>query len=160
MNAEDLGKKRQDAHPNGTPRYYDDPNVEDTIGVAGEIAFAKKYNLKIDDSIRPEGDGGVDFIVSIKCKDGIWRKYSIDIKVAQKAYNLFVKEHEIERCANILVLGHYKADKTIEFLGWETRSVMKTMPKKVFSSLGIVNYYKHRDDLRPMSKLDEILKNK
>ena len=36
----ELGKDRQNAHPEGTKRYYDDPNIEDTIGVAGELAFA------------------------------------------------------------------------------------------------------------------------
>jgi len=46
--AERLGKARQGAHPKGTPRLYDDPNTEDIIGVAGELAFAKIYGLEVD----------------------------------------------------------------------------------------------------------------
>ena len=150
-----IGEQRQSAHPQGTPRYYKDPNTEDTIGVAGELAFAKMYKLEIDDSIRPEGDAHVDFKVKINDSE-----VTIDVKTAQKAYNLLIKEWEIEDCANILVLAKYKSNEEIEFLGWETKDVMRIMPKKVFSSLGIKNYYRHWNQLRPMCQLDELLGKK
>jgi hypothetical protein len=152
MDAKDIGRQRQAAHPQGTPRYYDDPNTEDTIGVAGELAFAKKYGLEIDDSIRPEGDGHVDFKVNINGNE-----VTVDVKTAQKAYNLLVKEWEIKDCADILVLAERGPNDEIKFLGWETKDIMKVMPKKIFSSLGIVNYYRHRDKLRPMFQLDDLL---
>jgi hypothetical protein len=148
-----LGKKRQGAHPNGTERYYSNPNVEDTIGVAGEAAFARRYNLQIDKRILPEGDNHIDFIVDIN-----GNKVSIDVKTAQKAYNLLIKKWEIEKCADILVLAEIKNDN-INFLGWETKDVMKLMPTKVFSSLNIENYYRNREALRPMAQLDKLLTN-
>lgn len=148
-----LGEQRQNAHPNGTPRYYDNPNLEDTIGVRGEAAFAERYNLNVDKRILPQGDDHIDFIVEINNQ-----KVSIDIKTAQKAYNLLIKEWEIGKCADILVLCEYRNGKII-FLGWETREIMKLMPKKVFSRLNIKNYYRHRNDLRPMLQLDKLLLN-
>lgn len=146
-----LGEKRQNAHPNGTPRYYDDPNIEDTIGVRGEAAFAKRYNLNVDKRILPEGDDHIDFIVEVNNQ-----KVSIDLKTAQKAYNLLIKEWEIDKCADILVLAEY-TNGEINFLGWETKEIMKLMPKKVFSRLNIKNHYRHKNDLRPMSQLDRLL---
>ena len=151
IDVDSLGKKRQEAHPQGTPRYYDDPNKEDTIGVAGETAFAKRYGLDVDERILPEGDEHIDFIVKINNLD-----ITIDVKTAQKAYNLLIKEWEIKECADILVLAKYN-DGTIKFLGWETKEVMCLMPTKVFSSLGINNFYRHQSKLRPMEQLDEIL---
>ncbi len=146
-----LGKQRQDAHPNGTPRYYNDPNKEDTIGVAGESAFAKRYGLEIDKRILPEGDDHIDFIIKINNFNT-----TIDVKTAQKAYNLLIKEWEINKCADILVLAEYN-DGAIKFLGWETKEIMRLMPTKVFSSLNIKNFYRHRSQLRPMNQLDRIL---
>ena len=149
-----LGEQRQNAHPNGTPRYYKDPNVEDTIGVCGEAAFAKKYGLDIDKRILPEGDDHIDFTTKIN-----GTKVTIDIKTAQKAYNLLIKKWEIKKCADILVLAEYNNGE-VNFLGWETKDVMNMMPTKIFSSLGIENHYRHKSDLRPMSQLDKLLTKK
>ena len=54
------------------------------------------------------------------------------------------------------VLAEIKNDN-INFLGWETKDVMKLMPTKVFSSLNIENYYRNREVLRPMAQLDKLL---
>tara|TARA_R110000765_G_scaffold331200_4_gene422015 strand:+ start:387 stop:902 length:516 start_codon:yes stop_codon:yes gene_type:complete len=150
-----LGEERQNAHPKGTPRYYDNPNVEDTIGIAGELKFAERYGLKIDDSIRPDGDGHVDFMVGVTIKDKDYT-ISIDVKTAQKAYNLLIKDFEIAVCSDILVLAMYKEGE-VTLLGWETRPVMAKQPTKVFSSLGINNYYLSKSKLRTMEALDEIM---
>lgn len=144
---EDLGKKRQAAHPNGTRRFFDDPNIEDTIGVAGEAAFAQKYSLSLDESIRPDGDGHVDFVTPIG---------TIDVKTARKPFNLLIKEWEIERSADIIVLAKFNSVQDIVFLGWATRQEMATMPIKDFG-YGIRNYYRHASSLRPMSELDTML---
>jgi len=153
--AERLGKARQGAHPHGTPRLYEDPNVEDIMGVAGELAFAMRYNLEVDEEVRPEGDGHVDFWVKIND-----RMVSIDVKVARKPVNLLIKKWEINDMADIAVLGHYK-DKgdiaAIEFLGWETKDIMRLMPFKVWQPLGIEAYYRHSTQLRPMVQLDNLI---
>lgn len=150
-----LGIERQNAHPNGTPRYYADPNKEDIIGMAGELAFGKRYSLKVDKSIRPDGDGHVDFR-AVK-KNG--ETFTLDVKTAIKAYNLLIKEWEMDDCASVLVLAQYNpANEEVSFLGWQTKAFMRTMPKKVFSSLGIVNHFCHRDKLRSMEELDQLFK--
>ena len=142
-----LGIARQNAHPNGTPRYHKDPNLEDIIGMAGELAFGKRYSLNVDKSIRPNGDGHVDFRAIKNSGD----TFTIDIKTAIKAYNLLIKEWEIDKCASVLVLAQYDpANEEVSLLGWQTKRFMKTMPKQIFSSLGIVNYFCHRDKLRSM----------
>jgi len=150
--AERLGKARQGAHPKGTPRLYDDPNTEDIIGVAGELAFAKIYGLEVDREIRPEGDGCVDFWVDIN-----GNKVSIDVKVARKPMNLFIKEWLIHDMADIVVLGRYVSEKDIEFIGWETKGIMKLMPCKSFPPLNVGTYYRRASQLRPMCQLDKML---
>ena len=150
-----LGIARQNAHPNGTQRYYEDPNKEDIIGMAGELAFGKRYGLNVDKSIRPNGDGHVDFRVVMNNGN----TFTIDIKTAIKAYNLFIKEREINVCATVLVLAQYDpANEEVSFLGWRTKGFMKTMPKKVFSWLNIMNYYCPQNQLRSMEELDELFK--
>ena len=153
----ELGTARQNAHPNGTPRYYSNPNEEDTIGVAGELAFANKYGLKMDEAIRPNGDGHIDFKMQLILDDAI-KQITIDIKTAKKAYNLLIKDWEMEESSDILVLGRFNENETVDLLGWEYKSVMAKQPKKIFSSLGIVNHYKPVEKLRPMHELDVIMK--
>jgi hypothetical protein len=152
MDAIQIGKERQKAHPNGTQRYYKDENKEDIIGIAGEIAFGKRYSLTPDLEIKPQGDNHIDF--KIKINDDIVS--TIDVKTAQKAYNLLIKKWEINKCANILVLAQYIDVDNIKFLGWTTRQVMQKQPTKVFSSLNIENYYLHYTKLYEMKLLDAI----
>ena len=150
-----LGIARQNAHPNGTQRYYEDPNKEDIIGMAGELAFGKRYSLQVDKSIRPNGDGHVDFRVVMNNGN----TFTIDIKTAIKAYNLLIKEREINKCAIVLVLAQYDpANGEVCFLGWRTKGFMKTMPKKVFSFLGITSHFCPRDQLNSMEELDQLFK--
>jgi hypothetical protein len=150
LTTESLGKQRQAAHPRGTKRYYKDENVEDIIGITGEIKFGERYNLKPDLEIKPNGDGHVDFKVKFNDKTIV----TIDVKTAQKAYNLLVKEWEIDKCSDILVLCKYNGENNVEFLGWTTKKIMKEQPKKVFSSLNINNYYLHYTKLNKMEMLD------
>ena len=151
-----LAIARQNAHPTGSPRFYENPYTEHIIGMAGEIAFGKRYCLNVDKSIRPDGDGHVDFRAVMNNGKVI----TIDIKTAIKAYNLLIKEWEIDDCSLVLVLAQYDpANEEVSFLGWQTKGIMKTMPKKVFSPrLGIMNYYCQRDQLRSMEELDQLFK--
>lgn len=154
MNAKELGKQRQNAHPNGTKRYYKDENTEDIIGIAGEIAFANRYGLSPDLEIRPNGDNHIDFKIEIN--DSIVK--TIDVKTAQKAYNLLVKQWEMDKASDILVLAEYKNENCINFLGWTTKKIMKQQPIKIFSSLGIKNYFLHKNKLNKMEELDLVFK--
>lgn len=155
MDAEELGKLRQKAHPSGTKRYYKNENTEDIIGISGEIAFSKRYNLQPDLEIRPNGDNHIDFKVKFT-GDKVQKIFTIDIKTAQKAYNLLIKKWEINKCADILVLAKYTENEPVEFLGWTTKKIMQKQPIKVFSSLGIENYYLPVEKLHDMKDLDKL----
>jgi hypothetical protein len=150
--AQKIGKARQAAHPRGTPRLYDDPNTEDIMGVAGELAFGERYGLEIDREIRPEGDGHVDFWAVV---NGL--KVSIDVKANRNAHNLLIKQWEIDVMADIAVLAKYNGENDIEFLGWDTKGIMRLMPLKAWGPLEVVCYYRHRSQLRSMRQLDTLL---
>ena len=126
-----------------------------TIGIAGELCFAQKYGLEVDTAVRPFGDGGKDFTVRLNGED-----LTIDVKTYLKPCNLLVKQEDLHQCADVLVLAKYTDfgdDCAVDFLGWETRDVMRVMPRREFSSLGILNCYRHSSLLRPMWKLEKII---
>ena len=121
MNIRELAEKRNYCHSDSDPRYYKDKNLEHIIGLSGELCFAKRYNLKPDLEIRPNGDNHIDF--KVKINDEIVS--SIDVKTAQKAYNLLIKKWEINKCSDILVLAEFKEENNVNFLGWTTKKIMK-----------------------------------
>ena len=57
------------------------------IGLVGESEFANQFNYKIDEKLRPSGDGGKDFNSPL----GL-----IDIKTARKAFNLIVEKGKVD----------------------------------------------------------------
>ena len=146
INAETLGKARQAIHKgHSTPRFYDDKNTEDIIGAYGEIAFGELTGCPVDATLRPDGDYGKDFEVTLK--------FTVDVKTARKPFNLLVKVNEIEKPVDIYVLGKFCEDtKRVTFLGWQWRSVMKKQPTKDFG-YGIVNHYMSANELKPMDEL-------
>jgi len=134
---------------------HEDAELSYTIGIAGELCFARKYGLEVDTAVRPFGDGGKDFTVNMNGED-----LTIDVKTYLKPCNLLIKEADMHQCADVLVLAKYTdlgEDCRIEFLGWETRDVMRVMPVREFSSLKIPNRYRHSSLLRPMWKLEKII---
>jgi hypothetical protein len=161
-NTRQIAEKRQDLHRKDKPnsenslkgkRYYkDDKYREQTIGLAGEISLGKKYNLEPDLKFRPKGDNHIDF--KIKIDDS--KIVTLDVKTYQKAFNLLVKEWEINKCSDILILAEYISETNVNFLGWTTRKIMQQQPTKIFSSLNINNYYLPKDKLYPMERLDEL----
>jgi hypothetical protein len=58
-----------------------------------------------------------------------------------------------------LVLAKYISEENIEFLGWSTKQIMKKQPIKIFSSLGIENYFLDKKELQNMSMLDRLFQN-
>lgn len=115
----------------------------DEIGMAGELAFGKMFGLMPDLELRPEGDKGVDFRVIL----GL----SVDVKTAQKPYNLI---HEVGKpFADLYVLCQYHDDTgRATIIGWETGSILRAAPTRDFG-YGVVNHYIPADRLRPISEL-------
>ena len=135
--------------------YHEDKLEGLTIGIAGELCFAQKYGLKVDTAVKPFGDGGKDFTIRLNGED-----LTIDVKTYLKPCNLLVKQEDLHQCADILVLAKYTDfgdDCKVDFLGWETRDVMRVMPRREFSSLKLLNCYRHSSLLRPMWKLEKII---
>ena len=113
------------------------------IGVSGEFAFADKFNLQVDDSIKPSGDKGVDFVLDLS--------FTVDVKTAKLPYNLLLEVGK--PVVDIYVLADYnKGNSTL--LGWEWRKILSLAPSKDFG-YGVINHYISALDLRPMEELYE-----
>ena len=116
------------------------------IGLKGEEKFAEEFSMKIDEELRPEGDGGKDFPSHI----GI-----VDVKTARKAYNLIVEEGKV--ISDIYVLAHYKdITDEVDLLGWAYKSEVLDAPCKDFG-YGIINHYIPKNELYPIQSLKQIL---
>jgi hypothetical protein len=148
--AADIGKMRAQVHGNRNKEQYE----YDTIGAAGEIAFGAMIGQRIDEALKVEGDGGVDFLVNLVGDDGEIKEYVIDVKTFKNPYNLIVDEGKIDMQADrrlIYVLMDYNGGRPIA-LGWQWRSVLKKCNRKDFGK-GHVNYYQHVTHLRHMHEL-------
>ena len=117
------------------------------IGLKGEEKFAEEFGMKIDEELRPEGDGGKDFMHRLR---GI-----IDVKTARKAYNLIVEEGKV--VSDIYVLAQY-TDITdeVDLLGWAYKKEVLDAPCKDFG-YGIINHYIPKNELYPIQSLKQIL---
>src|SRR6185369_4053399 len=94
-----------------TPRMFDNPHEEDYVGACGEKAFAMAAGLPLDRDVRPNGDGGIDFVVRIQ-----GRELTIDVKTNRRVDHLLVKT--TDHPADIYVLAHFDRG-AISFVGWE-----------------------------------------
>ena len=123
------------------------------VGVWGEMHFARAFGLSYTLETATKqyaGDGGIDFKISV---GGV--VLTIDIKTSENALHLMVKEHDIERCADLLVLAQYTR-KLVTFLGWETAGMMATMPVGEITP-GYPHYFRAASELRSMSQLVNIM---
>jgi hypothetical protein len=137
-------------HNNLTERFYDDPLVEDRIGVKGEIAFGEKYNLMrywLGREDKPYGDGGIDFDVP-----GLG---TLGIKTAQKPYYLLEKSGKAT--AHYYILGQYIDDPQVVFIGWAFGPDLAKAPIKDIGGKGILSHYIHQSKLRPMHEIVELI---
>jgi len=139
-------------------RHYTNPKdkgKEKIIGFTGEVLFAERYNLEACLGVYGSGDGHIDF--KIQLNDDII--LTIDVKTTPVLGHLFVKEWEIDLCSDILVMGKYIDNNTVDFVGWTTKKLIRKNGPKIFNKhLGIPNYYMHHSDLFKMEDLDKILK--
>jgi hypothetical protein len=106
----------------------------DTVGIAGEIAFADATGLALDDSARPFGDNGIDFV----CVIG-----TVDVKTARKPYNLIVPQ-ATPHFADVYVLAYYDDDtRRATLLGWEYVERVRKAPVRKFSDLREIDRLVH-----------------
>jgi len=117
------------------------------------LAFSKLSGLSVDRQLRKNGDKGIDFMIPF---GNSTKLVSLDVKGARKALHLLVKDYEIQRCADILVLASVNGN-IVSLLGWEHKCVMERMPKRRFG-YELLNYYRRFELLRPMCQLTGMMK--
>ena len=120
------------------------------VGVSGEFAFGDKFNLKVDDSIKPSGDKGVDFVLDLTVGED-QRSFTVDVKTARLPYNLLLEVGK--PVVDIYVLADYNNGDSI-LLGWEWGVKLSQAPSRDFG-YGVINHYISALDLRPMEELYE-----
>jgi hypothetical protein len=151
--AHEVTRTRIDAHEGKNPEKY----VADSelIGVIGEQFFARTFGLPLDKRGLPRGDGGRDFIVQFP-----GRILTIDVKCARKPLYLFIKEKDIDTCADILVLCALDEPRVgpaqPRLVGWETRGMMSLMPVGTFGH-PCPNHFRAASELRPICQLANLL---
>lgn len=144
----ELRQKLHDKVGNNTARFFRDRTEENFIGLCGELAFAYRYGLTIDDRLLAVGDGGIDFEIL-----GVG---SIDIKTARRPLYLLLKSDQASRAADVLVLARYRPTG-IKFVGWEYGRELARCPSRDFG-YGIVNHFKAAEELRGMVALEELFR--
>jgi len=162
--AERIGRARQGLHEefgndwNAENRFYDDSAKTNIIGMYGEVGFARLFDLPVDESLRPDGDNGVDFTMYLDFGTGI-RETVVDVKTAKYPKYLLVREHEIDYPIDVFVLCKYaRFDRRLEYLGWTFEETMRQQPIKDYGGYGIMSYGMLASELYDMSKFEEAVK--
>lgn len=118
------------------------------MGLAGEFEFAWRFNSQVDMTLRPFGDGGVDFTIN---------GYTIDVKTAEKPWYLLYLEEKLPVVADIYVLaGCNLEDKRTWLIGWAWGEDLERGEVKEFLR-GYRNRAIHHSKLRSLDSLREIL---
>jgi hypothetical protein len=117
--------------------------ASELIGLIGEFEFGRVTGRMPDLEHRPNGDGGFDFVVSLR--------FTVDVKTAERPFNLI---HEQGKpFADIYVLAQYVPDsQRAPLLGWEWGANLRAAPVRDFGH-GVFNHYIPRERLRPMAEL-------
>ena len=114
------------------------------VGLVGQRKFAEVYNQPFDWKLRPNGDGGIDFVVPLA--------FSIDITASRKPKNLIQRVGKVK--ADIYVLAQY-FDETdsAELLGWEYGAKLKAAPTQIFRPATYESHFIPRAEIRHMDEL-------
>ena len=140
-NIERIAKEREEVHRNHASSRPLSAGSE-LVGLAGEYQFAEEFGFKVDEELRPEGDGGRDFKSILG---------SIDVKTARKAFNLIVEKGHVN--SDVYVLAqYYDENKSAFLLGWAFKEEIINAPTKDFG-YGVINHYIPKGKLRKMSSL-------
>jgi len=139
---EQIALRRERLHEGHASSRPLSPEYEN-VGLAGEFAFGHFCGLMPDIGERPDGDGGVDFVVPLL--------FTVDVKTARKAFNLI---HEQGKpFADLFVLAEYfDGTRSASLVGWEYGKRLAAAPVRDFG-YGVLNHYIPREELRPMDEL-------
>tara|TARA_B100000676_G_scaffold31174_1_gene29356 strand:+ start:355 stop:834 length:480 start_codon:yes stop_codon:yes gene_type:complete len=143
-----IAKEREDVHQNHASSRPLSKDYE-YIGLVGESEFANQFNFKLDQELRPSGDGGRDFNSPL----GL-----IDVKTARKAFNLIVEEGKVDSDIYVLAQYHEKTESA-SLLGWAYKKEVLEAPRKDFG-YKIINHYINKRNLRTIDSLKKLLEIK
>lgn len=119
------------------------------VGLVAEFAFGDTYGLDVDTTLRPDGDDGYDFSTPIG---------TIDVKASAKPPKWLPVEF-MKVKADIYVQAHVDLPtKTVTFLGWTYKEVVKEHPVVDKFRYGILSHWVPKKALKPMEELEELLK--
>lgn len=143
------GRKRDEMHPDS--RNWKIPREMTNVrGLKGEFAFAKYYDLEVDTDLRPDGDGGIDFVVEINGNEK-----TVDVKTVNYPNNplLLVREaREDHPDMYVLTATDSPEVKLVGML--PTDHVLARDP--VESQYGHLNHRFEEDELLPLPPKDAV----
>lgn len=146
---------RRELHKNRT--FGSIPQSEDCeeLGLRAEAEFARSYGLEVDMERRPGGDGGKDFVVSMRAQDGTVRAQHIDAKGMHPwGRHLLVEEGRVH--ADVFVLVVCDDERGDGIVGWAWRSEVLAHPAKLWPKL--MNHAIHLRELhRPFELRERIM---
>lgn len=117
------------------------------VGLAGEQAFAEKFKIEVDLTIRPKGSRSINFTMHGK---------TINVMTARKPNHLLVEQGKVK--ADIFVLAIYHDDtQAATLLGWASREeVLAKIPWDV-GGFGIQSHAIFHTQLHPIEELEVVL---
>lgn len=137
--------------------FVKDPIMTHYLGVMGELATAKAFDLKFDASTYKSSDERIDFyLLTSLWPNGV----KLDAKTRTTPKDFMVPEANIRCCSDVIILCHYIHDRDVRLLRWVTKEVMQKQPKGQFGKWedGICYYYPSKGKLaRPMNELEDYL---
>jgi hypothetical protein len=131
------------------------PYAYEFKGLVGERCFAARYDYPMELTLKPFGDGGIDF--------DTWEVGTVDVKTLEHFDKMLVI---YSRCysdcvqrpsSHIYVAASYKDYGIATLMGWEYSKVVHQLPHRVYPS-GKDNHEVLYTDLRSMVELDELFR--
>jgi hypothetical protein len=116
------------------------------VGMVGEWEFGKLCGKMPDFAVKDFGDGGCDFVVSLR--------FTVDVKTTRGNRLLLEKGKPL---ADIYVLAKYDDEtSTAKILGWEWGKILQAQPP-FDTGRGIINHCLEAVKLRPIDELINIM---
>ena len=132
----------------GQPRHL--TADKEYVGLVGEREFGNRFWLRMDTTLRPQGDGGIDF--RLPTYDGI---YLVDVKTHRLRLGLLVEKHKCDEFVRKEIRICYVCAlfEPVELLGWMWGEDVATH-RVVEKRHGIISYHVK---LEKLSHMDELL---
>jgi hypothetical protein len=118
----------------------------ESIGLAGEQAFAEFMGVDWDRELRPEGSNSINF----RFPGG-----TVNVYCANKPKNLLVEVGKAK--ADYYVLAMYRDGMNAYLMGWATKSEVLAVSPEDKGGKGVVSHFIPWDRLRPMKQLRDVL---